>query len=243
MSFPPRLSASQDSAESLAQLSAELLTEQGACLITDFPSSPEDHFLESFSQALGIPRLEPKNLRGGMVCPVGPAHFAEREAFANSSRTFLCHTDCADFEQPPDTVIMLCEKPASSGGDSLLVRLDDVLSYLSPPQMQTLAQPVYLFRQALAPILTQVGPLIQIRYNRPWINMMPEFEIEQLSQDQISALDHLDQVIVACQTQFSLQSKDCLILDNQRLLHGRTAFDEQASRLLKRVRVMRHPNE
>lgn len=240
MSFPPRFCAEQHSAQKLAQLTRTLLRDQGACLISDFPTTAADHFLETFAQALGEPRIEATNLRGGMVCPVGPAYFAERAAYANLSRTFGCHTDCADFEHPPDTVIMLCERPAPEGGDSLLVRLDDLLQHLPPADIQALAQPVYLFRQALAPILTQVGTNVHIRYNRPWINVMPDLAITQLSSEQLVALAHLEAVISNCQVQFPLLANDCLVIDNQRLLHGRTAFADQAPRLLKRVRVMRY---
>jgi len=57
------------------------------------------------------------------------------------------------------------------------------------------------------------------------------------------ALDHLDHVIAACQVQFPLVRQDCLVIDNQRLLHGRTAFETDAARLLKRVRLNRFPSQ
>jgi alpha-ketoglutarate-dependent taurine dioxygenase len=57
---------------------------------------------------------------------------------------------------------------------------------------------------------------------------------EQLKQD----LTMVEAIAMECKHDIALQQGDCIIVDNHRALHGRSAFDPSSGRLIKRLRIM-----
>lgn len=204
--------------------------EAGICVIRHFPIETDHGALLALTHQLGEPLLEAHNINGGAVCAVQVDH-GGRPAYANTPHVFPCHTDCADFEQPPDVVLLLCEKQAQAGGESYWIPLKDVLPQLTSAQIEQLSQPLFPFRTNLYPILAPWG----IRYNRLMIDLY--WRLYQWGTPELVALmNALDEVLAQHRQVFSLQVGDCLLLNNHHLLHGRGAFDENSDRLLKRVR-------
>lgn len=222
---------------------ASLSAKPGGCIITDMPCSEDDNALEALSHALGIPLLEKDNLREGMVCRVEVEHRANRP-YASTSLHFPGHTDCVDYAEPPDTVLLLCEQPAARGGESFAAHLDDFLPLLSPDDIFALHDAQFYFRFGYFPVLTLKQRQVRIRYNRIMLEL---FKPEQNPETE-ALLDRLDQAIAAVSFQFSLKRGDCLILNNHTTVHGRGAFSDDQSddkrdrtRLLKRSRLDLHP--
>lgn len=223
-----------------AQIREVLDQGRGACVVQNMPCSAENQALEQLALSLGQPLHEAHNLNGGMVCEVRPQPDDTHPAYANTPYFFPCHTDCSDFEHPPNTVLLLCEQPARQGGESLLAHLDDFLPELGFADLLELQRPAFLFRRAFWPILSKQGEQVQIRYNRMMFEIFQRLQNIELDEDQLQALDHLDQAIAAHQVTFALKQGDCLIIDNQRLVHGRTAFEtDHSPRLYKRARLHR----
>ena len=87
------------------------LAESKACIVKDFPAGDYD-YLQHRIRAWGTPLLEARNLEGGMIYNVCIDHQSELPAYANTPYAFGFHTDCSEFEAPPDTVLLLCEQTA-----------------------------------------------------------------------------------------------------------------------------------
>lgn len=214
-----------------------LLAKPGGCIVTEMPCRDDDTALEQLSYALGAPLLETHNLRGGMVCRVEVESHADRP-YASTSLHFPGHTDCVDYAEPPDTVLLLCERPAVSGGESFAAHLDDFLPLLSAEDIFALNKADFYFRYGYLPILTLQQRKVMIRYNRIMLDLFcPERKPEHEA-----LLDRLDTAIQSVSFTFSLQQGECLILNNHTMVHGRAAFvDSQSNqtqgRLLKRSRL------
>lgn len=205
---------------------------EGICVIRNFPIQADHLALVQLTESLGQPLLEAHNIDGGIVCAVEVDHESKQPAYANTPHVFPCHTDCSDFEYPPDTLLLLCERQATTGGESFWISLKEVLPHLSSAQIELLRQPVFHFRKTLYPILADWG----IRYNRLMIELYRRlFEVpaDELSQ----LMDQLDHILAQHQHFFTLQAGDCLCLNNYKLLHGRGEFDPNSDRLLKRTRL------
>ncbi|PKL76116.1 MAG: hypothetical protein CVV27_11910 [Candidatus Melainabacteria bacterium HGW-Melainabacteria-1] len=221
--------------DGLAAQVHEALQLAAGCIVSGMPCPDGDAPLEALSLELGEPLYEPHNLRGGMVCRV-EVEPGELRPYANTPFYFPGHTDCADHAEPSDTVLLLCQQPAVSGGESFVAPLDEILKHLSLSDLLALQAPRFYFRYGYLPVLSASKGLHRIRYNRLMFEMFqPPEQLAELN----PLLDRLDQAIQAVAFHFRLTAGDCLILDNQRSVHGRTAFEPAAesARLMKRVRL------
>ena len=166
-------------------------------------------------------------------------------AHSATSAHFPLHTDCAHFLYPPEVMMLLCCRPSktSSGGDTLLASVDDVMSILSDQQVETLAtHPFYWWRgpnnPVQKPILTRTdSDRSLIRFNQATLTRemsANDFNNSSVLQTLISALNQFE---TDPRNAISLTTGDLLVVHNQRVLHGRTAFRSGSPRLLKRIRI------
>lgn len=214
----------------LTQIRAALAADLGGCIVSGMPC--EDSLLESLALSLGEPLYEPHHLNQGMICRVEVESRADRP-YASTPWHFPGHTDCTDFAEPPDTVLLLCEEPAGKGGNSFVAPLSELLARLRPSDLMELRRPQFYFRYGYLPVLTMANRQLRIRYNRVMLDMFtpePEPQLKAL-------MDRLDQIIEECSFSFTLSKGDCMILNNHRCVHGRTAFEDDGRRLMKRVRL------
>jgi alpha-ketoglutarate-dependent taurine dioxygenase len=58
-----------------------------------------------------------------------------------------------------------------------------------------------------------------------------------LTAQAVEDLKTFDHIAQQCVHTVDLQKGDCIIVDNHRALHGRSAFDAKSGRLLKRLRI------
>lgn len=222
----------------LHSLICSALDRAGHCLIQDMPDTPDNRALLALSELLGKPLLEKHNLHQGAVCEVKVEPEGQYSAYANTPFYFPSHTDCSDFPSPPDTVLLLCASNQSQGGESLWIHLDEVLSHLSPQEQEMLCHQEFVFRFFPYPILSQSPQGMHIRYNR----VMLEIHYGSLGQDRSEKrlFDRLDQICETHSQRFKLHEGDCWVVNNHKLLHGRTAIQNDGFRLLKRLRLDRH---
>ena len=236
----PRLNYSQYQKESsriIAELQSELRIGSLCYIIENFPCSETDSALNEFTYALGEPVLEKRNRNNSSVYRVEINNHLSLPVYANTAYEFSGHTDCADFDNPPDTVVMLCERPSEIGGDSFLVNLETVLEEFSFKDVQMLNEPVYIFGKNYYPILSLKNTFLAIRYNRVYFDFCIRLNQLEIEPEKLELINRLDNAINACKYVFSLKSGDCLLLNNQRILHGRESFPENSDRLIKRVRL------
>jgi hypothetical protein len=227
--------------KSLVYSLAGILQNSGACIIKNFPGSESDNSLIELSELMGKSVDEKRNINGKTIYNVEVNNNLEVPAYANTPYEFLCHSDCAEFPNPPDTVLLLCERQAETGGESYLIWLEDILSQLSIHEVQLLAEPVFPLGKQFIPILSTRNNRMIIRYNRVTIDINVKAYGLVLDNKVQALLDKLDQVIDSSKFIFKLEPHDCLIINNEILLHGRGAFPENSNRLLKRVRLYLNP--
>ena len=156
----------------------------------------------------------------------------------NCPNRFPLHTDSANLLYPHDGMLMYCDTDDPLGGDSILIAVNSLLEELTTQDIEMLKQSLFPFRCGLMPLLTEEEGRWAIRYDR--------FKIEEnrqsLSKEQYesvnSLLERLDAALnkISINHLLKLQSGDLIIIDNRRVLHGRTALPSNSSRLLKRIR-------
>ncbi len=212
----------------------ETLSRSKACILSGFPLG--DHaYLQHRVQAWGTPVLEARNLEGGMIYAVSVDHQSDLPAYANTPYAFGFHTDCSEFDEPPNTVLLLCEQIAESGGESTVVDLDHVIPHLAFETLLQLQKPQFYFKPVLQPILSlNTQQDIEVRYQPTHFVLGEKLKLWQKTAAQQEALADFEAALAREAVSFLLQPGDALLLNNRRCLHGRKAFEGQ--RLLKRVR-------
>ena len=150
------------------------------------------------------------------------------------------HTDCSNKAVPPNLVAFAMERPDSQGGgESVMLSASDLVRELPADLVNLLCQPVFPFvGEKQYPILQGEGGDWRIRYYRNQINSA--LGKQCLLSDQLrEALDKLERYLELSKgaVRFALQPGEVLIMDNQRVLHGRSAMPADSSRLMHRFRL------
>jgi alpha-ketoglutarate-dependent taurine dioxygenase len=164
------------------------------------------------------------------------------------------HTDGAEAPSPvPDYLSLLCVRPAMEGGELVLVDVRDLVDRLDPEVAELLRQPFHFDRRGderegdqpttAKPILFEdaegqfcasyLRRYIEVGHKRP--------EVPNLTAEQIAALDAFDALLQDTELSRSdrLDAGEVAVIDNRRMLHGRTEFvdarDPARHRLLLRT--------
>lgn len=157
--------------------------------------------------------------------------------YANANVEFLSpHTDGSFEPNPPVFMLIYCESPAETGGNSRIASGDrlywhlrnehlDYLLALSRPAAFTIVRDD---RKAQRSVFTRVGDTVRLAY-RDGTDIRLEVHPEAQGAFQYVRDWLADEVNF---TDFVLQAGEVLIADNTRVLHGRTAFPRESSRLL-----------
>lgn len=209
----------------------QLHLEEQPILIRNFPL--DDLYLENFILQLGKPVLEARNIRGKSVFNV---EVSKQNNFfrsiANSNIDFPLHTDCADFKEIPNGIALLCVQPASKEqGVSHFAFLSSIIDKLSAADIQELTQKQWIFRNKQRSILQQENGNYTICYDR--ITME---SFASITEKDNALLNKLDTLFKEVSNSISLEKGDLILFRNDLALHGRSGFDIDTKRLLKRVR-------
>lgn len=175
-------------------------------------------------EAMDLPRRDP----------------AGREILSTTAGIFPPHTDDTFVARPARYVLMHCWKAdAAGGGVSQLAHVSDILPLLAPRSRAHLREAVFASPFGPAPVLWDdtASATPCIRFNHRDFASFGERYGPVLAADQVRVLDEVLKAARACAIEVRLAAGDCLVVDNHRMLHGRTAFDAGSGRLLKRLRV------
>ncbi|MGK7888414.1 MAG: TauD/TfdA family dioxygenase, partial [Leptolyngbyaceae cyanobacterium] len=165
--------------------------------------------------------------------------------YSRTHRPLAPHTDSSYMVRPHEVVAFQCIIPAQSGGESILIPIQDVLPQLDAETLQCLQEPVYLFGSKCYPILTGILPdkseqqAIGIRYYRAQLDHIKETARSPLSPDHLNALNVLDTLLGKTEPfpQFHLEAGEIAFMHNHKVLHGRGGFSPDSDRLLYRIRL------
>lgn len=166
---------------------------------------------------------------------------SSKHGFSTStSRTHLpmdVHTDSSYDPKPHELVAFQMVRTSDQGGQSTLVSLEDVLPHLDRTTFEVLQQAIFPFGDKTLPILWPHDTAWRIRYYRTQMEASAGL-MGQLSLDAMAATHILDGILKRDDLTYAtaLQAGDILFLNNTRVLHGRTGFDPNSSRLMYRIR-------
>lgn len=224
-----------------------VLATDGVARISHFAPDDNNTLLVKLANSLGSVTVEGVNVPGN-VLENGFVHRIEERAeplrdkfgfpiISTTAQRFLCHTDHYFAKTPADVVIFQCVRDDPLGGDSLVAQLAKILDILPEKHRLTLQECRFPAPFGAVAILYLVGGSMRIRYNRLEVDRAASVANVALTPAQCAALDSLDDAIEATQLRFHLQQAECLVMDNHRVLHGRTPLSPHSDRLLKRVRL------
>lgn len=244
------------------QTTAEILrgrswNQCGTALVDGIPVTTEavaGRALGTLSESLGT--LLPQDDTGQTIRKVRYRGLAIGEGatgrYSDSREGGNLHTDGPHRDAPPpDAFALLCVRQSTIGGELLLVESDHVVAALDPDTIEILQQP-FSFDQrehGSTPVSRRIlrrgdDGHWHFAYLRRYLELGHTHPGTQpLTPRQRRALDQLDKVLdrLAGDTEghrrIKLRPGQAVIVDNRRLLHGRTAFadrDEGPGRLMLR---------
>ena len=151
------------------------------------------------------------------------------------------HTDSPQWEKVPDFIGMCCINPAKKGGESKFVSAYSIHNEMLKEHKHFLEMLYEQFHfdkrgeyesgespTVFEPIFTYNGNQLKVRYLRDYINDGHKIQDMPLSKEQNEALDCLDKIIhdENLAVSYELKRYDMIFLNNGRVMHGRTSFED-----------------
>jgi len=242
---PPKMSFSEMNSDGwVSRLKADFLS-GGAIIVTQTPANEDGAAVLLLSRMIGKPMWTTVPRRPGNAdCLEDIVHRIEAvntpavskmglPVLSTTASEFGCHTDESYLSEPAEAIALHCIRQASTGGGTILADVRDLVGTLRVCDAEALRGD-FPHRSGSACILSGSNDSPAIRYN-PYEFSRGKGEV--LSTRQRCAMAALDEAIGACAIVIRLDPGDCLILDNRRILHGRTSFDPSDGRLFLRVRL------
>jgi Taurine catabolism dioxygenase TauD, TfdA family len=246
-----------------ARLRAELLEGRGFFCASDTSGASEP--LLRLRYLLLARQLGSLNDRYGYLYDVYDQGYSYTRQAVPVSQTRAAtgfHTDSTSINSFPDSVGLLCVRPARDGGESVLssasliyqrmkahhpelaARLEEeiVREIITPGD----AKSVELIRQNRFPVfcLGRYGQPFTFRYMRYWIETGHQKAELELDSRLLQALDKLDSLLESHEYvfRFRLERGDMFFINNHTLAHGRTDYEdfEEAHRRRLLVRTWVH---
>ena len=158
--------------------------------------------------------------------------------YSRTNRPLELHTDSSYQARPHEFVAFQMVRADPDGGDTLLVPVEHVVKTLGPVMTWRLKRARIPFGRGDFPILWDRDGSPNIRYYRGQIDagLPPGSRLRRVDLACMAALDtalqHPDN-----QFRFHLKAGETLFLHNTKVLHGRTGFATDSSRLMYRIRV------
>lgn len=190
--------------------------------------------------ALNQPNVEADGISRVEAMDVPRQDPAGRKILSTTAGVFPLHTDDTFVARPARYVLMHCWKAdAAGGGVSQLAHVRDILPQLAAQSRAKLREAAFPSPFGPAPVLWDdaASATSCIRYNHRDFVSFSERYGPALTADQARLLDDVLAAARTCAVDVRLAAGDCLVVDNHRMLHGRTAFNPGSGRLLKRLRV------
>jgi len=217
------------------QLLRDSLSATGIALVDDGGSVCRSNLLNLESD-LGF--IIPHNLSESDGIYEVAEHGSENSSYGKGHSLQPPHTDSPFRPSPPAIVAFQCVRHAPIGGETILVRGDEIYAYLSrhnPLGLEALTSSLATawrsnFRREVS-VFCRTSKGFQIAFRRDKSAGM------QATGAAADALDEIETYVnnPSRQLRLPLRSGQILVLDNTRVLHGRTAFPPGCGRMLRRL--------
>jgi alpha-ketoglutarate-dependent taurine dioxygenase len=159
---------------------------------------------------------------------------------SSNADEFPLHTDDSYSPAPAHYVLMHCwQADAQGGGESWVAHVDAIVALAAADLIQRLASTPYPTPFGNASVLRHdAAGQWRVRFNCRDMMSFAQLRQQALSAQQTDDLLAFEQLAMQCMQRMQLAPGDCIVVDNHRVLHGRSAFDPASGRLLKRLRVL-----
>lgn len=223
------------------------------CLVEGFADEPGAARTLLLDACSALGRLRRQNLDGDLISEVRSGGGGPQRG-ARTTNALLWHTDSIFDGPAPEIVALGVVRAAPRGGLSRIVTVDDLTRELerrNPEAHVRLMRPFWFSRAEYvppgappvisAPVLADSGEGgVSVLYNRARIQRGHHIARAPLTADDRAALDAVDDVLESDSTpriEMLIPAGTTLLLRNRKLLHNRTAYDEEphGPRLLYRV--------
>ncbi len=154
---------------------------------------------------------------------------------STTSQEFPCHTDEYFRQIPSNVVVMHIVRASSVGGETILSHIDDILPNMPAEEIGDLERSAYPTPNGAVPIISSANGKSCVRFNGYEIRKQCGHDLQGLEPPLRRAVMDLEYWIDRVSTRFLLHESECIFLRNDRILHGRTAFQDR-KRLLLRIR-------
>ena len=152
------------------------------------------------------------------------------------------HTDSPQWEKVPDFIGMCCINPAKKGGESKFVSVYSIHNKMLKEHkhfLEILYEQFHFDKRrgeyepgksltSVKPIFTYNNNQLKCRYLRDYLNDGHKIQNIPLSKEQNEALDIFDKIIhdENLAITYDLQQSDMVFFNNDRVMHGRTSFED-----------------
>jgi hypothetical protein len=227
--------------EVVEAVSAALETYPNFVVLCGLPAGSDHRAIDSLVRAVaGVP---PDGEMSFTTVQIDPAEATRPGAVTRYSRTHLAlpsHTDSAFLEKPHHIVaFQMVRGDRNGGGCSTAVPVRDVVAELDESSIRYLRQAQFAFsREGLLPILWGNPGAESMRYYHAQVRTALAVRGEQAGPLE-PLLDALDTVLagLARKRVFGLADGEVLLLNNHKVLHGRTEMPMDSNRLMYRFRA------
>ena len=220
------------------------LMTRGFAVVNDVDVA-DDRALLRLASEFGPPSTVGNGFPARAIAEVMPrTQRSEVSLGSQRSGHFAMHTDSTGYPRPHDVVILACVRPdESGGGQTLLLPLSDLLALAGPELVDSLAVQLFKFRAAVgrnelwlsSPVLEPRGDNYRVRYRCDQMAPSP-------SSSAARALTQWQQhVAQAVPGMLLLEAGQALVVDNTRILHGRSGFTASTRRHLRRLKLYTNP--
>ncbi len=228
--------ATLEANSSVRQIEAALGRE-GICLIKHVPAR-EDAIL-SFANQIGTLDLGIAEVLSGppvmrLEFDEAKAGSADKSAYFTSDE-FSLHTDLTYVKNPPRWLLTLCVEPDEGGGGlTVLTDCKPAWAALAEDERAILEQPIFSFENAPN---TGEGICENVAIHEPASPERWRVRSDTLicPAECDAAMKRFTQELEERAVQFLMNAGDLLIIDNYRILHGRTPFQTPSLRCMLRA--------
>lgn len=186
-----------------------------------------------------------QNAQAQLLCPVtdmGVRFQYDQQSHQANARGYQSRADLNYHCDPTDVVGLLCVRKAMSGGASTIVSSTTIYNRIATeaPELLEVLEAGFAYDRkgeqqsheapvsAPIPVFVNHGDYISCRYARSYIQGGALKSGRELSQQQINALDRIDQIAREPGVAFKIDFEpgDIQLLNNFTVLHGRESYED-----------------
>ncbi|WP_207429024.1 TauD/TfdA family dioxygenase [Pedobacter sp. SYSU D00535] len=211
----------------------------GSCIVKNRAVQAESFMLFlhlKLAQSFTFSRVGTEKVPFDLVSDRGADdHGTKGTIISATNQAFPLHTDCSYLDKPAEVVSLYCLENSCSGGESLLLNINDLIPTLNNDYLGFLKSQKFRVHSKEFPILEETDNHFSIRFSEHEIMESykeDDYELVKRELEQFLRLLSSSPLV----QKVKLEKNDCLLVNNRTCLHGRNAFEANSDRIFLRSR-------